>query len=487
MQRFQTYPPAREKLGPFPLGIDFISNDYTTTVNGAECPVRVCRVSAMPFNRVWPQKQRSIEQTELNSVIFIESDESVDFRIKPNFAFEKAVLRPLTTKIIPAITHEKSIEFTIPEPGYYVLEVDGEHCALHIFIEPVRDFPEQQEATVVFGPGVHFANSVQLKDNDRVYLHRDAIVYGSFHGNNVKNVRIFGYGTIDNGIFERVLGDCYSPLQNPDMLFFNSSDIEIDGVTLMNSSNWCLAFFNCTDIRVRNVKIVGQWRYNTDGIDLVNCSRGLVEHCFVRSFDDTIVIKGIPEFQTSPVSDIEVKDCVLWCGWGRTCEIGLETWASDFRNVRFSHCSLIRNSAVALDVNHGGTGRVHDITFEDLDIEYQTDTMPEIYQDSDDMEYKPLEMGVPLLIGCQNGKFVNFHEPCGTMDHIFFRDIRVYAETGVPEHLPVRIVSRPQTEADTVAPEYGLISMENITVNGMAATFDMETTPEAIGNLVLRH
>ena len=86
---------------------------------------------------------------------------------------------------------------------------------------------------------------------------------------------------------------------------------------------------DCEDIRIENVKIIGQWRYNSDGIDLYNSRHALVKSCFVRTFDDCVVLKGgysVNGVQLDRVtlSDIAVEDCVLWNDWGRALEIGAE-------------------------------------------------------------------------------------------------------------------------------------------------------------------
>ena len=49
---------------PAPLE-EKLFEDYTLRVNGQAVPVYVCRVSAMPFNQVWPGYQRPLDQTEL--------------------------------------------------------------------------------------------------------------------------------------------------------------------------------------------------------------------------------------------------------------------------------------------------------------------------------------------------------------------------------------------------------------------------------------
>lgn len=63
---------------------------------------------------------------------------------------------------------------------------------------------------------------------------------------------------------------------------------------------WCCALFGCTDVEIDNLKVVGQWRYNSDGIDVVNCSRVRVKDCFVRSFDDALVVKGLTQNSGEP-------------------------------------------------------------------------------------------------------------------------------------------------------------------------------------------
>ena len=49
---------------PAPAG-EKLFEDYTLRVNGQAVPVYACRVSAMPFNQVWPGYQRPLDQTEL--------------------------------------------------------------------------------------------------------------------------------------------------------------------------------------------------------------------------------------------------------------------------------------------------------------------------------------------------------------------------------------------------------------------------------------
>jgi hypothetical protein len=49
---------------PAPDG-EALSEHYELRVNGQAVPVYACRVSAVPFNQVWPGYQRPLDQTEL--------------------------------------------------------------------------------------------------------------------------------------------------------------------------------------------------------------------------------------------------------------------------------------------------------------------------------------------------------------------------------------------------------------------------------------
>ena len=456
------------------------SDDYAVSLDGTSVEVRACRESRIPFNRVWPGRQRPLDQTERASYLAFEAEGPVSCRVVPKHSFAKAVVRPLSKGLKPTVV-DGSISFTIPKPGYYVLETDGPHKALHVFMEPPRDFPERNAATLSYGPGMHMAGLVRLKDHDRVYIDRDAIVFGCFTGENVKDVKIFGHGVIDGRVCERVFEGCYSPLQLSCLRFHGSRDITVDGPILMDSPNWVLAFFGCEDVDVRHVKIVGQWRYNTDGIDICNSRRVAVRDSFVRSFDDTISIKGIPPLKDLPVEDVTVERCVLWCGWGKTIEPGVETWAPYYRNVRFSDCDLIRNAHSALNISAGGTAVMENFLFDDIRVEMQTDNQPMVYHGSDGQKYDgDGRKSFPRLVKIDNTHYgPGKKEPFGRVRNCTFRNVSVFSELGVPP--PVVCVN-----AVSGSLPFENVCFENFSVNGTPAEWSafnfMTNMPVRLGS-----
>lgn len=400
---------------------------YRTFINEKECPVRLCRVSAMPFNQSWPGYQRPLNQSEEAGYITFSADEAVEIAVECAQKFDRAIIRPLSKKI--SIRREnQTVYFTLTEAGGYVLELDDEHQPLHIFFNPIKTYTEK--ATYHFGPGLHFPGTIELFDNDSVYIDEEAIVFGSIWSKGAKNIHIYGGGVL-NGIGEqRFLEHCYEPFTKGTLRLYNCENILIEDIILQDSASWVLALFNCKNAEINGIKEIGHWRYNTDGIDITNTSQVTIRNCFIRAFDDVITIKGIYGYDR-PIENITAENCVLWCGWGRTCEVGLETDAPLFQNITFKNCDLIHNSGVALDIQNGFGGEVSNIFFENLRIEYQASTLPQIVQKNVDQIYQPGEIGLPKFIVAENkdwtkcGKFGQIHD-------ITYKNIQIYAEENVP-------------------------------------------------------
>lgn len=182
---------------------------YEIMVNGKKANAVKTRVSAMPFNRPWPGSQRPLEQTEITAYLPLFTDEqSLEFTITPAVKFKSVVIRPISAGIFPQIK-EGSVHFTLPKTGYYTVEFDGPHNVLHLFIDFIHNFDvsENDDSVYYFGPGVHNVGELRVKSGTTVYIHRNAVVYGSILGVNVKNIRILGEGVLDGSFYERKTDD----------------------------------------------------------------------------------------------------------------------------------------------------------------------------------------------------------------------------------------------------------------------------------------
>ena len=144
--------------------VEPISKDYRVFVNGNEIPVYTCRISKYPFNTVWPNHQRSIDQTDIASFVNIVSDEEINVEVIVNGEYEKIILKPYS-KGIAYEDEDGSVKFKLKENGQFVLGKDNLHNCLYIFNNKPVVCLEPASVTHYFGPGVHMPGKLQLKDN----------------------------------------------------------------------------------------------------------------------------------------------------------------------------------------------------------------------------------------------------------------------------------------------------------------------------------
>ena len=399
---------------------------FTVMVNGEPAPVWQCRVSAIPFNRVWPGYQRALDQTELAGFVTWETDEAttkVVVRVSGDAPLESIVVRPLALGITPTVNREtREISFAVPRTQPCVLEVNGFHHALHLLPFPIYERPRDLNAPNLkyFGPGVHKVGVLEVKSGDEIFVDSGAVVYGGVRGDNVENVKVSGPGIIDAAPFERgAIGGIFR--------FTNSRNITVDGIVQRDTDVWSTTLHMCDDVVIRNTKLVGLWRYNADGIDVCNCERVLVEKSFLRTFDDSLVVKGIGETEKS-VNDLVFRQNVVWCDWGRAMELGAETRAPEMKNIRFEDSDIIRTTHIAMDIQHGDRAKISNVLFDNIRVEFDDVIPPPIYQHTDEQRYDPNadpnfcpKLAEIIILKTPYSQ----DEQNGTVDSITFRNIRV--------------------------------------------------------------
>ena len=389
-----------------------IYSGYAVEVDGAKAPVSEVRCSAMPFNRRWPGHQRQIEQTELCGMVRFAFSGKASVSVTAAKDFKTVKIRPLSRNVA---FHQKgrTVTFDIHRPGGYSVEFDGYHNNLHVFADALKEYALSPNA-LRFGPGLHDIGIRQLKSGDTVYLDPGAVVYGGFHASNATDIAILGRGIIDmSRIKEKILfpatGDGHEAVKNAKrwhtLDFKDCRNVKIDGVVIRDSLCYNIAMWGCEDVAISGVKIIGQWRFNTDGIDLHNCRRALVKDCFARTFDDTFCFKAHEGYGNC--EDCTFERCVAWNDWGKAFEVGVECRAENLRRLAFRDCDCIHSVSWAMDVTNVDYGRVSDVTFEDIRIEKDEPTPATQLQLTDDMPFdaeKGLDAPPRLFLGS-----VNFH------------------------------------------------------------------------------
>ena len=232
-----------------------------------------------------------------------------------------------------------------------------------------------------------------------------------------------------------------------------------------DAATFALIPAGCENVLVDNFKTIGMWRYNSDGVDVFNSSNVLIQNSFFRNFDDCIVVKGVAGWDDRDNENILVKNCVVWCDWGRALELGAETNAPKYRNIAFENCDLIHGCAVYMDIQHHNRADIADVRFENIRCEYQTDHLPEKYQSDLRTDYAaaPASTPQPILMGCfiyNMGLFAAKEKyENGNIRDITFRNIQILTDPGM--EMPVSAF-HGLDKAHTVSN----VRIENVTLNG---------------------
>jgi hypothetical protein len=342
------------------------SDDFEMFVNDKPVFVYQARVSKYPINQIWPGYQRPKNQTEIASFAYFDIEGKVKIKIISNKEIKTLDIRPKEFGIEPTVKGN-SIEFILSKPLQFVVEVNGYHHALHIFANPVKVFKVNKEDPNVhyFGPGIHEAGVINLKSNETVFIDGGAIVYGVINSEDSRNIKITGRGILDASRIAR--GEA------PRMITLRRIvNANISGIILRDPHMYAVGPTNCDSITIDNIKLIGLWRYNTDGIHPTNSKNVTIRNCFVRAFDDAIVMSGSRRAFNEPYNIMEniiVDNCVIWNDWGRALEIGAGTVADTIKNILFSNCYIPHFTSVAMDIQNCDRAYITDIRYENISIE----------------------------------------------------------------------------------------------------------------------
>lgn len=418
---------AQETEAPLPVNMEDPSEDYEVCVNGSPVFVYKARVSKYPINQVWPGYQRPLDQTEIAAFACFDFHKGDVITVTPKEVIKTCVIRPSSYGIKHTI-EDNTIRFKVGKPCQIVVEVNGYHKALHLFVNPKKlaRKPDLNDPKVhYFGPGIHEAGIIQVKSGETVYVDEGAVVYGCVRGVDVKNVTITGKGILDGSKMERPDGwggeGVTDIVRGAIIGLQRARNVRISGVVLRDPSMWTVVPQNCEHIVIDNVKLIGLWRYNADGIDLCNSSHARIKDSFLRTFDDGIVIKGL-DFACMDgykiIRDIKVKNCVLWCDWGRALEIGAETYADELTDIRFKNCEIVRFTHYAVDVQSWHHAHVHHLYWKNINAEEPILENPTIGIEPMD----PKWMGGLICAEFAGLREWN-HRREGLIDHLYYKNI----------------------------------------------------------------
>lgn len=365
---------------------------YTATVNQKPLFLAKGFVRKYPFAVGNVDLNYDITEYNKEEIAFasfeMEDGDEATVILTPNRSVQSVIVRPLSRGVRAQIVDGK-VCFTITKCGQYTVELDGVHNALHLFADAPKDYGVDiaAENVIYFGAGEHFPGHIELKDNSIVFLDEGAVVHGAIAQRGVKNVKILGKGILDRSPEYRHIGP-HLGSWNRQVFFWECENVEIDGVIFRDSPIWVISVANTKNVSINNVKMVGMWSGSTDGLDVVNSQNITLTNSFLRNSDDNVTIKGFVPFTHENNENIHVENCVLWCDWGVSLQIGAEVCADYYRNITFKNCDIIHAAHAAMSFQSGGYADISNVRYEDIRVEYSAAMRaPKFYLGESDVDY----------------------------------------------------------------------------------------------------
>ena len=465
------------------------SAPFDVSFAGERLAVEKARVSAMPFNRVWPGYQRSLDQTKMSAFVGFDlpsggGELAVDFgvgavppsaRVRP-FSREQPVRKGTAW----CVRIERPEQFVIEFPG-------GEE--LHVFADP--PLPAVSCGKIRrFGPGEHHPGAIIPADGETVVIERGATVYGNLVLTDVRDVSIVGHGIIDGSEQKRVDPDyagvrhlkavgCSEALSEwgtACVFAMRCRNVKIAGVTFRDAPRWTMNIQSCDGVDIRDVKLVGMWRYNSDGIDICGCRNVRIADSFIRSFDDCVIARP-------PCRNMRVENCVLWCDWNWNIKVQHSETPGVMEDISFENVKAVNVDAVLAGVTtrYGSTNCViRNVRLRDIEVDAPPDRPKNRYQRTDEQKfaYAPAT-GLELLridayaLGKptpNQGDPIPVDEDSLRFDYdgIGMEDVAVYTAPGavVGDRAPYRVFCAIETIASG-------FDVRNVSVSGVPACTEL--------------
>lgn len=259
----------------------------------------------------------------------------------------EVVVRPLAKEITPVV-EGNLITFQISEPDVYTVEWGGSAMnAMHIFANAIdHDAPTESTDTVRYiGPGAWSIDTMVLSDGMEVYISGGAVIQGIMVGSGVSDVKVSGHGFFDGSNHKSWMLDnrtAYVPVS-----LRECENVNISGIALLDPNAWCLEIYECDNVRVDSIKIISA-RPNGDGITIQSSRDITVTDSFIRSWDDSLVVKNYSSVKGSDSANITFDGCQVWTDLAQSMEIGYETnkggkLKPTIQNITFQNITVLHN------------------------------------------------------------------------------------------------------------------------------------------------
>lgn len=302
--------------------------------------------------------------TTYSPVAYFDFEGRVNVRIEVPDDVNSSQVSPLAYDI-QTQNSGKTISFSIDQPNNYVIEYNGDsQSAINLFANPLEeDVPDKDDPDVVYiGPGIYDAGAIPLNAGQTLYIAGGAYVYGYVRTELLDNIAIRGRGIISGEIYQRRSeGEVTVPLE-----FRKGKNISVEGIALLDPAGWATTIYDCDGVTFDNVKVITA-RANGDGISVQGSSNVTIKKGFVRTWDDSLVVKNNDGYSTENVLFDGVN---VWTDLAQSMEIGYETNGDYIRNVTFRNITVFHNFHKAvMSIHNADRADVSNVLYQNITVE----------------------------------------------------------------------------------------------------------------------
>lgn len=355
---------------------EYVYKQMRLMAGNEQIPLFNCKTN---FSQTW---NAEAPERMNNSVAVVELKGKMEFKLQCNFAIlQNCVIRPLAANIIPSIDENRRVvTFVISSPGQYTIEMKGNRT-LHLFVNEYQEFETYKNdgRVIYFSQGVHNKNNssyindqnlIEVASNTTIYLEMGAIVQAGFIANYQSNIKIVGGGILDGSVFPR------SASTNEKLIPFEfnyCTDLLFGGIVATDPAGWCYNLYFCNRVTLQNIKIISS-RSNGDGVSVQSCQNLTCKDSFVRSWDDSLVVKNYPKWsnrnEQGTTKNILFENCIVWTDLAQSMEVGYETVGEVMEDITFNNITVLHNFHKAvISIHNANNAAIKNVTFSNITIE----------------------------------------------------------------------------------------------------------------------
>ena len=257
------------------------------------------------------------------------------------------VVRPLAEGIVPEV-EGKTIKFEIEKPGIYTVEYDDNAMtAMYIFANAIDyDAPTESSDNVKYiGPGAWTIENLSMTDGMELYVSGGAIIQGTINATGAGDIKIGGHGFFDGSNNESWMLNGYAAYVPINLS--KCKNVDISGIAVLDPNAWCVNLYNCSDVNIDGIKLISA-RPNGDGITVQSCQNVTVKDSFIRTWDDSLVVKNYATETGSDSVNITFDNCQVWTDLAQSMEIGYETNKGNkinpiIQDITFRNITVLHN------------------------------------------------------------------------------------------------------------------------------------------------